>query len=370
MALFMENDKAPEAWKAAEDDADLLGLKSMMEEPPEETAELMKEQGNMALKKGKKHYRIALKYYTDAIECKGNIANNNSVYYANRAHVEILLGNYGRALKDSETAIQLNPENVKAYYRASKAALMIGSFQVTIGHCKNGLLHDPQNEELKKVLQQSEDKLRDITENEQKIASIKAASQLLAGALRHRSIRMGRALYKEHTGGKKPWLDASGLLHWPVVLLYPESMTSDIVEDFCETDLLVNHIDVMFGEEAPPLLWDKDHQYRRDTVEVYFQTNSTEPLKYSKVAQSLVDDQGGVHLSFTDDNIENDEDPLEGLDWSERGEKKWVQMGKRESLSSVLSRPGHTLPGLPVFFVVAKQTTFRDLFLSGSWTPP
>lgn len=42
MALFMDNDKAEDAWKDPGEDPDLLAIKSMMEEPPEESAELLK----------------------------------------------------------------------------------------------------------------------------------------------------------------------------------------------------------------------------------------------------------------------------------------------------------------------------------------
>jgi molybdopterin synthase catalytic subunit len=35
-----------------------------------------------------------------------------------------------------------------------------------------------------------------------------------------------------------------------------------------------------------------------------------------------------------------------------------------ESLQSILHQPGHVIPGLPAFFVVAASTHFRDAFLS------
>jgi hypothetical protein len=35
------------------------------------------------------------------------------------------------------------------------------------------------------------------------------------------------------------------VLHWPVLLLYPEVMSSDFIEDFPETDLFSQHLDVI-----------------------------------------------------------------------------------------------------------------------------
>lgn len=52
-------------------------------------------------------------------------------------------------------------------------------------------------------------------------------------------------MYRELTGLKKPVLDQNNILHWPVLLLYAEAMTSDFVEDFCETDMFATHLDMI-----------------------------------------------------------------------------------------------------------------------------
>lgn len=52
-------------------------------------------------------------------------------------------------------------------------------------------------------------------------------------------------MYEELTGIKKPVLDKSNILHWPVLLLYAEVMSSDIIEDFCETDMFSIHLDMI-----------------------------------------------------------------------------------------------------------------------------
>lgn len=52
-------------------------------------------------------------------------------------------------------------------------------------------------------------------------------------------------MYQELSGVKKPVLDNNKILHWPVVLLYAEVMSSDIIEDFCETDMFSVHLDMI-----------------------------------------------------------------------------------------------------------------------------
>lgn len=69
--------------------------------------------------------------------------------------------------------------------------------------------------------------------------------QELATVLESRKVKVGKATYRQITGSRKPWLDSSGMLHWPVLLLHGEVMVSDFIEDFCETDLFLGHLDLI-----------------------------------------------------------------------------------------------------------------------------
>jgi len=69
--------------------------------------------------------------------------------------------------------------------------------------------------------------------------------QELISAFEDRGLKIGKAMYQELTGLKKPVLDKSKILHWPVLLLYAEVMSSDIIEDFCETDMFSSHLDMI-----------------------------------------------------------------------------------------------------------------------------
>lgn len=63
--------------------------------------------------------------------------------------------------------------------------------------------------------------------------------------MENRGLKLGKGLYQELTGIRKPVLDKSGILHWPVLLLYAEVMSSDFIEDFCETDMFSSHLDII-----------------------------------------------------------------------------------------------------------------------------
>lgn len=76
----------------------------------------LQEKGNEFVRLGRKHYADAIDCYTKAINQKALSNSENSVLYANRAHVNILLGNYRRALNDAKEAINLCPTNIKVVF--------------------------------------------------------------------------------------------------------------------------------------------------------------------------------------------------------------------------------------------------------------
>ena len=62
-------------------------------------------------------------------------------------------------------------------------------------------------------------------------------------------------------------------------------MQLDVVEDAEEGDSMAQHLDVMFGPEAPPLPWDSKGVYTRDRVEVYYLAHAAKPLTFEAVAE-------------------------------------------------------------------------------------
>ncbi|KAI3708440.1 hypothetical protein L2E82_37609 [Cichorium intybus] len=69
--------------------------------------------------------RLSTAIYTLAINQKALSDTETSLIFSNQAHVNLLLGNYGRALSESEEAIKLSPTNLKAFYSAAKSSLSL-----------------------------------------------------------------------------------------------------------------------------------------------------------------------------------------------------------------------------------------------------
>jgi len=69
--------------------------------------------------------------------------------------------------------------------------------------------------------------------------------QKLAMLLEGRNVRIGRAMYNHLIEGRKPWVDKSAMMHWPVLFLHAEVMVSDFIEDFFEMDTFGGHLDII-----------------------------------------------------------------------------------------------------------------------------
>lgn len=59
----------------------------------------------------------AIDFYSQAIE----LDNTNAVFFSNRANVYIALEQFGKAIEDAESAINVNPQFTKAYLRKALA---------------------------------------------------------------------------------------------------------------------------------------------------------------------------------------------------------------------------------------------------------
>lgn len=64
---------------------------------------------------GKKHYSDAIDCYTRAINQKALSDSETSILFSNRALVNLLLGNFRRALNDANDALKLLPSNIKVF---------------------------------------------------------------------------------------------------------------------------------------------------------------------------------------------------------------------------------------------------------------
>lgn len=112
-----------------------------------EKVNVLKDKGNAALQDGK--FDDAIKFYTEAI----TLDKNNHVLYSNRSAAYAKAGKYRPALEDAEKTIQLKPDWGKGYSRKGSALAYLGRFDESIKAYEEGLVHEPDNAQLKEALQ-------------------------------------------------------------------------------------------------------------------------------------------------------------------------------------------------------------------------
>ncbi|XP_007050119.2 PREDICTED: tetratricopeptide repeat protein 4 homolog isoform X1 [Theobroma cacao] len=362
MALWMERGSEP---KTESEIADLEAISALKESAALE----LKEKGNEFVKKGKKHYQEAIDCYSRAINQKVLNDQDTSVLFSNKAHVNLLLGNYRRAVTDAQDAIKLSPANVKAYYRAAKACLSLNLLSEAKSYCESGIGKDPSNEELKKLAKQIDLKKMVQEQREAQVSKALVQAKDLVSAIEGRSLKIGKAMYRELTGLRKPELDKNGILHWPVLLLYAEVMSSDFIEDFCETEMFSAHLDIMFSESCPPLPWDKENHYTREAIELYYEAASGVHLSKTKIIHHLLE---GTAASNVESVGEEEKDAVDCSTYGDSagGSSKWVKVNEKGTLHDVLKEPNFIIPMIPVFYVVSKRSCFYKDFIAGKWAPP
>lgn len=359
MAFLMKADDEP---STEAEMADLDAIAALKESAAFE----LKEQGNEYVKKGKKHYTDAIDCYTRAINQNILPDSETSVLYANRAHVNLLLANYRRALSDAQEAIKRSPSNVKAIFRAAKAALSLNLLVEAKSYCDSGLKMDPNNLELKKLANQVDTTKEEHDRREAQVSKALQEAKELLSAIEDRGWKIGKAMFRELTGLKKPVLDKNKVFHWPVLLLYAEVMSSDFIEDCCETEMLSAHLDIIFSE---PLPWDKDQNYTRESIELYYEANAGVCLSKKKLLHYLL--EGTAAASRVESLADEENDVFEGSNGHiPSGSSKWVKVSAKLTLHDVLKQPDFIVPEIPVFYVVSKRSSFYREFKAGKWYPP
>lgn len=86
--------------------------------------------------------------------------------------------------------------------------------------------------------------------------------------------------------GAHVYMDEQGVLHWPVLFLYPEHSQTDFISAFCENSSFMDHLAVMFGEELPP--WDSERKYQPQNLQLFFEDPEKGNLYQVDLEKSLL----------------------------------------------------------------------------------
>ena len=246
-----------------------------------EIAEELKKQGNEVFRKAKTQgeLKTALAMYDDAVAQESGNAKANSIYHSNRAAVLLRLKRYQGAIDACLAALENNPGNIKAFYRATKGHLGLGNLEMALRLGQAGLLAAEDEKggiaaakELALLVAKIDDDIKAKAKAEEEAAAAKAA---IDAALANRGVDVGPPLFERADGtidvAKIDFVDRSvgDMLQFPVLLLYPEAGQTDFIQTFGELDSFADHMTELYppaGECAP---WDTQGAYTIDSIALY-----------------------------------------------------------------------------------------------------
>ncbi|KAJ0809520.1 putative tubulin [Helianthus annuus] len=90
-----------------------------------------------------------------------------------------------------------------------------------------------------------------------------------------------------------------------------------------------------------------------------------------EILSNLLQGTAASHIeSFGDDDTDAAKSSPKEISSVGNNRSKWVKVNERKTLHAVLKEPNFIIPGIPVFFVVSKKSSFYKDFKSGSWSLP
>lgn len=206
--------------------------------------------------------------------------------YVNRAAAHLALGNYRSCWLDCAAALQINPGNVKAWYRSARALLKVDRVPEADEACAFGLALDGENKALLalagEVIKRNEFLKKKEKAQAEREASERKRKTLLAAAIQARGVRMRETERPPEMEDARVRLvpdeeDPTSTLSFPVVLFYPLHYETDFIKAFNEQETLADHLGYVF-----PLPWDVKKEYTLAKVECYVETVTGGLVKWGK----------------------------------------------------------------------------------------
>ena len=301
------------------EDEEFVAALESLRTTPEERALRCKERGNASMGKARGKEKEAMLHeaidkYTEGLDEHGIDAVVNATLHSNRAAAHLTLRNWGRALSDVRDALALGAlprtAEIKACRRGAESALRLRKLADARELCELGLAVKEEAEagaaaaaeraadaeaagaaqaraaqassneraELRKVLTEVELAEEGVARVRRAEAAKKAEAAALRAALDERGVVVEdwadpamAAMYVGEHSGARVWYDAhEDVVHWPVLLLYPEAAQSDFIQDFEEFGCLYDQLLVMFGEKAEHSPdWDVERKYAAPKLRPY-----------------------------------------------------------------------------------------------------
>ncbi|KAF8568605.1 Tetratricopeptide repeat protein 4 [Paragonimus westermani] len=247
-------------------------------ENPDANASSYKDEGNYHYKR--KEFSKAIDSYTGGLRAKPTDVKLIAVLLTNRAICHWYLKNYRSCIRDCKSALEADPDHLKAYVKAVDACLALEKVDECLEFCERGLAKFPQCEQMT-LAQMKALRLQMKTEKAAAVKSEMAQKELntqlaTLDIIRNRGINVNTSLQPisvPEAAGARFYVDPSNRFHWSVLFMYPEFGQTDFLQDVIETSTVLECLRLVFDPSQPPPSWDTQRLYccSDDSLKVYFE---------------------------------------------------------------------------------------------------
>ncbi|KAL1501318.1 hypothetical protein ABEB36_006661 [Hypothenemus hampei] len=271
------------------------GLQKLKYDPdenePSELAISYKDDGNFNFKH--KNYRLAIVSYTEGIKQKCGDPDIESNLLNNRSAAHWFLKNYRSCLRDCELALKIKPNYEKVLNRAANCCYYLKQYAQAIEYCDKILEINETAKDVSVLRQKclNEMKLKDRNERKKEIAEKKKqhSESILIKEIISRGYRIAEKVGNENLDLSKlepcfPELvqnrvhldEEQNCLVWPVAFVYPEYRIMDYIQEFRDSDCMLDHLNVVFKTNPD---WDVKRKYTPDNLNIYFESDKQKLIR-------------------------------------------------------------------------------------------
>eukprot|EP00347_Sterkiella_histriomuscorum_P012411 403368683 len=272
--------------------------------------------------------------FDQALEQKHDDKDLLYYLYIGRAKANILIGQFGRTKEDCLEARKYK-ETEQSWSVLLRSRIFVEKYQEALEYGKQAIVKFGDSRIIKDLIAKAESEFSKEKKRIDEISTMTTLKQdkkyQIYKNLRGKKVKIGKQVHHlPEIVDVNIFEDSEGFLHFPVLILYDEFMATDFVQDWREDQTIKSHMKEIFNERAP---WDDEGKYRMDTIEVYFEADSTTPLDPKDKAR-------------------------------EKSTKKYVRCNLDSSLLEVLQHQFHIVPQYPVLKVICKKGGFKSSFLN------
>lgn len=232
---------------------ELEALKAMAYEgEPHEIATNFKNQGNDLYKV--KRFKDARDMYDKGIEVKCNDKTINESLFANKAMCELELKNYRSCINNCKNALEINPMNIKCYFRMGKAFFALDKLEEAMEAIQFGLKIDAGNKSLQTLLttvsKRDQDRKSYALKRAQEEQRKKDLETFLSDALLLRNVKNIKTnqhseFLKEAKIKLENPMDFESQMIYPTIIMYPTTNEFDFIAETGELSTIQDIIDLL-----------------------------------------------------------------------------------------------------------------------------